>query len=468
MEARIQFNLIFNFLKYVQPFWYQHLSSLENNLCWVNYNLLSRSDFSLIEIDKQYSSQQAILHDAAYQAFHKGIIARDPSQALTLPVDVRLPLVDEYRFVRKYFHSLWAWYVLFIRLVSLHNPVAELAAFVKTFRVKRVDVFANTRSYADYAGFAGKLAQRKPLVSIIIPTLNRYAYLKDVLDDLERQTYQNLEIIIVDQSEPFEAAIYQNRGNRVRVMRQAEKALWKARNDAIQQSSGELILLYDDDSRVKENWVEEHIRCLDYFQADISAGVSISMVGSKVPRHYSFFRWADQFDTGNAMVRREIFERIGLFDRQFEKQRMGDGEFGLRAYLNGFISISNPLADRLHLKAESGGLRQMGSWDGFRPTSWLAPRPVPSVLYLTRSYFGNRMAILDLLIKVPMSVIPFQYKRKPLLFLLGVLATVLLLPIVLVQVIRSWHLATKKLRQGKKIPQLVSSQVSNLKVSTDV
>ncbi|HCZ36523.1 MAG TPA: hypothetical protein DHV26_11430 [Cytophagales bacterium] len=78
------------------------------------------------------------------------------------------------------------------------------------------------------------------------------------------------------------------------------------------------------------------------------------------------------------------------------------------------------------------------------------------------------MALLDLLVKVPMSVIPFQYKRKPLLFLVGVLATVLLLPIVLVQVIRSWHLATIKIREGKKIPQWVSSQVSNIKVAPDV
>jgi GT2 family glycosyltransferase len=461
-------SLIFTFLRYIQPVWYQNLTPSKNNFYWVDYNSLDTDDQTMIDFDVQYTSNLAALRDAAYQAFHKGIMVRDASRVLPLNSNERVAVVDEYRFVRKYFHALWAWYILFFRLLSWNNPITEIVAFFNTVNVKRIDVFARTKIYPNYKASQGVLAQSEPLVSIIIPTLNRYAYLKDVLDDLERQTYQNLEIIIVDQSEPFEAAIYQNRGKRVRVIRQDEKALWKARNDAIQQSSGELILLYDDDSRVKENWVEEHICCLDYFQADISAGVSISMVGSKVPRHYSFFRWADQCDTGNAMVRRELFERIGLFDRQFEKQRMGDGEFGLRAYLNGSISISNPLADRLHLKAESGGLRQMGSWDGFRPTSWLAPRPVPSVLYLTRSYFGNRVAILDLLVKVPMSIIPFQYKRKPLLFLFGILATVLLLPIVLMQVIRSWHLATIKIRQEKKIPQLVSSQVSNLKVSTDV
>lgn len=427
---------------------------VKQDLYWVNYHLLPEHDRQLIEYDKAYSAAPATLRDAAYQAFQKGIIARDASLVLTLPVDEGLPVIDEYRFVRKYFHSLWAWYVLFIRLVSLHNPVAELVAFVKTFRVNRVDIYTHTKWYADYAGSVGILAQHKPLVSIIIPTLNRYAYLKDVLDDLERQTYSNIEIIIVDQSEPFEEAIYQNRGKRVRVIRQTEKALWKARNDAIKQSSGELILLYDDDSRVKENWVEEHIRCLDYFQADISAGVSISVVGSKVPRHYAFLRWADQFDTGNAMVHRVVFERIGLFDRQFEKQRLGDGEFGLRAYLNGFVSISNPFAERLHLKADSGGLRQMGSWDAFRPTSWWAPRPVPSVLYLLRRYYGNAVACLDLLIKIPLSIIPYRYKKDSRLFWIGGVLAFLALPLVCLQVFRSWRKSSAMLRKGPQIESL--------------
>ncbi|MEZ4692130.1 MAG: hypothetical protein R3A12_19015 [Ignavibacteria bacterium] len=45
------------------------------------------------------------------------------------------------------------------------------------------------------------------------------------------------------------------------------------------------------------------------------------------------FRWADQFDFGNALVKRKVFLKTGMFDRQFDKQRMGDGEFGMRHFL---------------------------------------------------------------------------------------------------------------------------------------
>ena len=89
------------------------------------------------------------------------------------------------------------------------------------------------------------------------------------------------------------------------------------------------------------------------------------MHGGKVPAQYAYFCISSQVDTGNVLLPKQIFRDIGLFDRQFEKQRMGDGEFGLRAYLAGYKNVSNPFAKRLHLKVSSGGLRQMGSWDGF-------------------------------------------------------------------------------------------------------
>ena len=84
------------------------------------------------------------------------------------------------------------------------------------------------------------------------------------------------------------------------------------------------------------------MQCLDYYDANISAGVSVSIKGAKVPENYSYYRLADQFDTGNAMLYRKVFKSCGLFDEQFEGMRMGDAEFGLRAYQTGFLSISNP------------------------------------------------------------------------------------------------------------------------------
>ena len=64
-----------------------------------------------------------------------------------------------------------------------------------------------------------------PLVSVIIPTLNRYVYLKDVFQDLEKQTYKNFEVIVVDQTEPFQEEFYQGWNFNLIYWHQKDKAL---------------------------------------------------------------------------------------------------------------------------------------------------------------------------------------------------------------------------------------------------
>jgi hypothetical protein len=96
----------------------------------------------------------------------------------------------------------------------------------------------------------------------------------------------------------------------------------------------------------------------------------------------------------------------------------------------------------------------MGSWDGFRPKKWLDPRPIPSVVYLFRKYHGNKAARWALLRTVPSSIMPYRYKSNSLLMVVGVLISILISPLVLVQVWKSWKLAGVKLKEGAKIEKL--------------
>ena len=439
---------IFPFVKYIKPTWYFNLLPVNYDYSlWINYDLLSDKEKSLIDFDDAYSSREASLRDAAYQANQKGIM--EAGKELELEIKDEVSLEDNYRFIRKYFNTHWALLIFFIRLVSFHNPVKEFLAYKKTRNVKRVNVYTLVREYG--TGSSSENDEVQPLVSVIIPTLNRYQYLDDVLKDLEKQTYKNFEVIICDQTDVINEEFYENRDLNIRLIKQKEKALWLARNRSIKESKGDYILLFDDDSRVNPDWIGQHLRCIEYFQCDISSGVSISVTGAKVPENYSFYRWGDQLDTGNVMIKKDVFRKVGLFDRQFEKQRMGDGEFGLRCYLAGLLNVSNPKAQRLHLKVSTGGLRQMGSWDGFRPKKLFAPRPIPSVLYLTRKYFGTSAAKQLLLLSVPPSLIPYKYKSSKLLTAFSFIMVIFISPIVFIQVMMSWKKASKMLKEGEKI-----------------
>jgi len=442
--------MLFRFLKYIQPTYYFSIPKRDGSSVFPIVSELPIEITEQLSVYKKYTSNRAKEYDLSWQALQKGYIGNTK----TYHHFETVPVVDEYRFVRRYFNPLWTLYILFLRIISFKNPLVECSAWFKARDTVRSDYLKNPLNHSDWEAYNSLLVQDAPLVSVIIPTLNRYEYLKDVLTDLEAQDYPNFELLVVDQSEPFQPAFYEEYKLALQLIHQEEKALWLARNTAIKRAKGDLLLLFDDDSRIDPDWITNHVKCLDFFNAEISSGISTSKVGDKVPEHYRFFRLSDQIDTGNVLIKRAVFKKNGLFDRQFEKQRMGDGEFGMRAHLAGYLNISNPFGHRLHLKVGTGGLRQMGSWDGFRPKKWLAPRPIPSVLYYFRKYYGNRRARLALLKTVPPSIMPYRFKKNKKILIFGIFISILLLPLICIQVGISWSRASKKLTEGALIREL--------------
>ncbi len=442
--------MVFKFIKYTQPAWQFNITPKSCGpfaSCSITEEKLNNEC-----VDNSYQTQSAKLADTAYSLWNKGELLQSTAEELKQLEKLPEPtLYDEYIFVQKYWGTAWVLFALLIRLITFKNIFKEIKAFRASRNIKQVNAYNNPVKYKDYETFESSLIKSNPSVAVIIPTLNRYQYLKDALHDLENQSYKNFMVIVVDQSEDFNGKFYNQFSLDIHVYSQKEKKLWTARNSAVKQSKEDYLLFFDDDSRVAPNWIYEHLKCIDFFTADISAGVSLAEQGQKIPANYSFFRWADQFDSGNAMVKRTVFKSIGLFDEQFNGMRMGDGEFGLRAYINGFKSISNPKASRIHLKAGTGGLREMGSWDGFRPKKWFAPKPVPSVIYLYKKYFPKHLYKNAILIGIILSNIFYKHKRSRNMLLLSVALSIIKSPLLYIQYCRSKKIANKMLQSAGAI-----------------
>ena len=438
--------MIFSFLKYINPISYFNKSRKDSRSIFPIWEEIPDEVKKFITLDTSYSSKESSYLDASWQLVQKGYIGNTE----TYKFNFKNPLQDEYRFVRKYYNRIWVYYTLLIRIVTFNNPILEIIAFAKAFNTNKINVYDKPLIVPEWNSFKSQLIDEQPKISVIIPTLNRYEYLKDVLKDLEKQDYKNFDVIVVDQSVPFQKEFYNDFNLEIKLIHQEEKALWLARNTAIEASKNKYIALSEDDVRFGEDWISLHLKCLDFFKADISAGVFFPQ-NKEIPKQSSFFKYAFQFATGNTILRKEVFQKIGLFDRQFEKQRMGDGEFGLRAYLAGFKSISNPYAYCLDVKAATGGLREMGSWDAMRPKKWFSPRPIPSVLYLYRKYWGNKMAVFALLQSVPLSLTPYNMKGTKKGYLQSLFILIVFFPFILLQVIISWNRASSKLKQGNLI-----------------
>lgn len=89
-----------------------------------------------------------------------------------------------------------------------------------------------------------------PLVSVVIPCYGQAAYLEEAIESVLAQTYAQVEIVVVDDGSPDNAARLAARFPWVRCVRQANAGLAAARNTGIRESEGELLVFLDADDRL--------------------------------------------------------------------------------------------------------------------------------------------------------------------------------------------------------------------------
>jgi glycosyltransferase involved in cell wall biosynthesis len=102
-------------------------------------------------------------------------------------------------------------------------------------------------------------------VSTIVPVFNGAAYVGEALESLFAQTYQPIEIIVIDDgSTDATPAVLARFADRVRVVRQANAGPAAARNRGVQDAGGELISFLDAD----DLWHTDKLQRQAIFLAD--------------------------------------------------------------------------------------------------------------------------------------------------------------------------------------------------------
>lgn len=104
-----------------------------------------------------------------------------------------------------------------------------------------------------------KKVSNEPLVSVIIPVYNVEPYLKRCLDSVIKQTYKNLQIIVVDDGSTDNSGKicdeYAKKDGRIEVIHKKNGGISSARNKGIKSVHGDFIVFVDSDDYVDKNYV---------------------------------------------------------------------------------------------------------------------------------------------------------------------------------------------------------------------
>lgn len=110
-------------------------------------------------------------------------------------------------------------------------------------------------------------------ISIIMPVYNSDKYLEKAIESILNQTYNNFELILVDDGSRDSSGeicdYYMKIDNRVKVIHQVNKGISAARNTGIKMAKGNYITFADNDDLFNKDLLEENLRLLKSESCDV-------------------------------------------------------------------------------------------------------------------------------------------------------------------------------------------------------
>jgi glycosyltransferase involved in cell wall biosynthesis len=377
-----------------------------------------------------------------------------------LPADLSvaplvLPFEDELRFAYYRFGRFWCRWAAMRAILTGYVPLkTAFQAWRRVSRTKRPSepnpfIHSANRSSADV---------QKAQVSVLIPTLDRYPYLRTLLKQLRQQKIKPLEIIVADQTPTGrrDTTLAEEFGDLpLKILYLDRPGQCSSRNAGLQIARGDYVLFLDDDEEVPPTLIEAHLQNLHRFGAEVSSGVADEVGAGPLPEAFTYTRASDVFPTNNILTRRPVFQRSGLFDLAYEHGQRADADLGMRVYLSGALMVLNPDISVLHHHAPQGGLRvhkaRVITYASSRRR--VTHRHLPSVteIYLAMRYFTPRQVREMLWLR---AFGTFSIRGGPFKKMLKVIISLLYLPDTLWQIRRRYRQASRMFQNSPQIPTL--------------
>ena len=118
------------------------------------------------------------------------------------------------------------------------------------------------------------MEKNPPTITIIIPVYNTKKSLKKGIESVLSQTYQNLEIVLVDDGSTDGSEqlvdIYAKSNKQIKAIHQKNQGLSAARNTSIKHASGDYLTFIDSDDYVEPKMIEHLVNAIHDTKADIA------------------------------------------------------------------------------------------------------------------------------------------------------------------------------------------------------
>ncbi len=404
----------FQDIKYQTAVYWWFLNDFDNDICvnWrinINTFVVRKHVWNLFK-DSFFNYENTMLsgldfgfnllrYQGGIPLYVKGLFVNEKQE------DLKVSSKDRYCFYLKNFKRHHSYYMLLRQ--GVFNTLGEYKA-LKAATNKLNKTKNNVRFNIPLKELES--LNSKPTVSLVIPTMKRQEFTELLLEDHNNQTYLIKEAVIVDATPKNErdAKYYQKENFKfdIKVKWQTSKGSCRARNEAVEMCTGDYIIFADDDIRILPDFVENHLRFLQTYNAQAANGLDIMAANQSQDLNdlkqrledLGEKRWkggvSQAFSNANSIVKRSLVEKLIGNDINFDGGYGEDSDFGLRILKSGNVVLFNPFSPNLHLKPPQGGYRFWGQqskitgkkrkkqpWELDKPVKFVTPVPSPTITY---------------------------------------------------------------------------------------
>jgi glycosyltransferase involved in cell wall biosynthesis len=291
-----------------------------------------------------------------------------------------------FNFVGRHYKKEWL-IVLFYCYYRFDNkiPIGPLinSYFSKTF-------FKRDLSLAEFEPSSNNGNAKS--IDVIIPTLNRREHLRNVLIDLNNQKLKPKNVIIVEQGMDEKACSeldFLNDEWDFNIIHHflKDKGACKARNWALEQIGSDIIFFADDDIRFEENLLNNAFSQLKAIKVGC---LNLNAQQENEDLVFNKIKQWGAFASGASLVKSEFLKNC-RFDRNLEKGFGEDIDFGMQLRQEGCDIVYHPYLKLKHLKASSGGFRNLMTTKVENQGMDKIPKPAPTMMILMKKWYSRQM-----------------------------------------------------------------------------
>ncbi len=153
---------------------------------------------------------------------------------------------------------------------------------------------------------------KQPLVSIIVPMYNQQRYVDDCLRSISRQSYKNLEVIVINDgstdNSPSMVRAWTQKDDRIHLIDKPNEGVTMARRDGLLKATGQFVAFVDSDDLLPSRAIEILVDCINRTGVDLVLGSATKKLG------FIHRRGMDRMMTFPC---HQVIEQPDLFDKYF-------------------------------------------------------------------------------------------------------------------------------------------------------